>query len=86
MGIKKQVQVTYTTDRGIEMELCEMESTHLLNAIAHHRNQVETIKFAKTTVSDSDGLTNLDNRQGDLEDTIEMLCAELASRDPAMEI
>ena len=85
MGIRKQVQVTYTTDRGIEMELAEMESSHLLNAIAHHRNQVETIKFAKGVVREGTDLNNLDNRQADLEDTIEMLCAELASRDPADE-
>lgn len=65
------------------MSVEEMEDSHLLNAIAHHRKQVATLKdlldnlFTDKCSSD---YHNLSNRLASIRDTVMVLSTELASR------
>lgn len=79
MGIKNVRTATYVSDTGKEFNLCEMTASHLLNAIRHHRGQLDV-------VLDCPGGENfpfLTKREAGLRDTITVLYSELAARDPS---
>lgn len=74
-------KMVYTTDRGIEMEVRNMPSTHLVNAIAHHLKQFEALdKIVPALVTPF-----LEKRKYMLQDTIRILALELGTRDPEMD-
>jgi len=82
MGIFNSV-VLYRTDTGKVCAVTEMETTHLLNAINHHRTQVATIDWIKETLGlNKAGEVRLLRRQEALINTITVLSAELTRRDP----
>lgn len=73
----------YTTDRGQTMDVDDMEDSHLLNAIAHHRKQVHTLRDLLANVFTdprSKEYRNLTCRLHRLEDTVLILGTELGSR------
>lgn len=79
MGIKQR-NFVYISDGGQEFELDDMTPSHLLNAIGHHRRQLDTVKFV---------LENFDFpnhalcvRAEALEQTIRALAEELYTRHP----
>ena len=72
----------YISDRGDQYQLEEMEPTHLMNAINHHRKQVDTIDWCLETLADLTDLSNLHYRRITLVNTIEALVTELLKRDP----
>lgn len=72
----------YITDRGDEFQINEMEPSHLLNAINHHRTQVDTVDWILENSKESEDLNNLHRRRINLYNTVEALVKELKSRDP----
>lgn len=73
----------YVSDRGDEYQLDEMEPTHLLNAINHHRKQIDTIDWIlEQTGTDADKNQMLHLRRISLHSTVEALIKELRKRDP----
>ena len=73
----------YISDRGDEFQVDEMESSHLLNAINHHRTQISTIDWIMESLSkDKNDFTNLHLRRINLHTTVEALVKELLTRDP----
>ena len=82
MGLKKR-QFVYVSDRGQEFEIDEMQSSHLLNAINHHHTQFHTVEMIKARLDPETKLqlgANLDERLGELGNTISELMMELANR------
>lgn len=79
MALKKINRVTYVTDRGIEINVKEMETTHLINAICHHSKQRDVLK---EYTQDCEFNTNLSKRVDLLNETINVLLDELEQRDP----
>ena len=73
----------YISDRGDQYTVEEMESSHLLNAINHHRTQIATIDWI-LDLGDPDSRKNqmLHLRRINLFTTIEALVEELRKRDP----
>lgn len=65
--------VFYRSDRGDVYEVSKMETSHLINVIGHHLNQIATLN----------ALGFID-RQLILRRVIEVLSAELATREPSM--
>lgn len=76
----------YVSDRGDEYQVEEMEPSHLLNAINHHRKQIDTIDWILSQ-SDSDAKRNqmLHLRRISLFTTVEALVKELRTRDPDLD-
>jgi len=73
----------YVSDRGEEFQLEEMEPSHLLNVIKHHRAQINTVDWVMDQLDkDKTDFTNLHYRRINLYNTIEALLQELATRDP----
>lgn len=73
----------YVTDRGDKYEVEEMESSHLLNAINHHRTQINTLDWILDQTG-TDAVKNqfLHLRRISLHTTVEALVKELRTRDP----
>jgi len=73
----------YISDRGDTFDVEEMEASHLLNAINHHRTQIGTIDWI-LEMGDPDSRKNqmLHLRRINLFTTIEALIKELRTRDP----
>lgn len=82
MGIRRKVSQTYVTDRGIEMEVGNTTPSHLINAIAHHTKQIETLRKACEGKPIGFDAGFLGKRISALVDTVDILTAELAKRDP----
>lgn len=82
MGVFKAVTM-YRTDTGKEMAVEDMESTHLMNAINHHKKQLDLIiiMIQKRSANNQDQ-GYLASRRANLADTIEVLENELAQRNP----
>ena len=80
MAIKRKVSQTYVTDRGIEIEVCNMQTAHLLNAIGHHYGQIRSLELLIRGM-DPEPLY-LRQRVELLDKTISILGNELAMRDP----
>lgn len=79
MGIKTTGPV-YLADSGKEFDVQHMQSSHLLNVLAHHRKQViELEEIAGGSVSGEFIARRLEG----MNQTIRILQNELASRDPA---
>lgn len=72
----------YITDRGDVYDVEDMASSHLLNAIKHHRHQIETIEWVLGVVPKSADLTQVERRKIQLHSTVEALVTELLTRDP----
>ena len=70
-------KMVYTADTGREFALDQMSSSHLLNVIAHHRRQYDTLKWILEKVHTDE----LANRKNDLANMMAMLISELAKRD-----
>jgi hypothetical protein len=88
MAIRTKSSVTYVTDRGIELEVPEMETTHLVNAIGHHMKQLDTLRRAISDFMPYDKKEDgffLDRRCESLSSTITILTLELAKRDPNLD-
>jgi hypothetical protein len=82
MGLFNRKPV-YISDRGDSFNVEDMESSHLLNAINHHRKQIGTIDWILEMGDlDSDKNQMLHLRRISLFDTIEALIKELRTRDP----
>lgn len=82
MGIKRKASATYIADTGKEFETTEMSDSHLLNTIGHHLKQLETLEFIERYVTPPH---HLKKRRQALEETIQILTEELATRDPETE-
>jgi hypothetical protein len=67
----------YVSDRGEEFEVGHMETSHLLNVIAHHKRQLETLEWIKESYEFQGTLKKQIKR---LEDTLELLVEELVTR------
>lgn len=80
MGVFKRRQM-YRTDTGRNVAVVNMEVSHLINAIGHHRRQVDTLKDIMTHYTGD--LTYIKHRIDDLDNTIEILEDELIERDPS---
>lgn len=76
MAIKRRMEVTYVTDRGIEMQLSDMEDAHIINAIAHHKKQIQVLEESPVKS------TSILFRISALNDTVASLYYELADRNP----
>lgn len=73
----------YISDRGDQYTVEEMDSSHLLNAINHHRTQIATIDWIlEQGQPDSDKNQMLHLRRISLFTTVEALVKELRARDP----
>ena len=82
MGIKIR-KFVYVVDRGIEFEIDEMQSSHLLNAINHHQKQADVVGELLTCEvwsPDPVQVRNLRERLDHLNETITQLTTELANR------
>jgi len=87
VGIR-ETKTVYVSDRNQEFFLDQMETSHLLNAIAHHRKQMETITWIIEESRHSTPWitlrmahqTFLIERESKLRYTIAQLAQELASR------
>jgi len=73
----------YITDRGDTYTLEDMEPTHLMNAINHHRKQIDTVDWCLENMSAKAKPENLHFRRIELFTTVEALVSELIKRDPA---
>jgi hypothetical protein len=71
----------YISDRGDEYALENMEPTHLMNAINHHRTQIDTIDWCLEQAGTKDQ-PNLNFRRIELYTTVQALVKELVKRDP----
>lgn len=73
----------YVTDRGDSHQIDEMEVSHLMNAINHHRKQINTIDWIleDSTKSYRD-FNYIHRRRMGLFNTVEALINELMVRDP----
>lgn len=82
MGVFKAVTM-YRTDTGKEMAVEDMESTHLMNAINHHKKQCDMVMILiqKRSANHQD-IGYLKAREANLHDTIAVLEEELAHRNP----
>lgn len=80
MGLIKD-GLKYQSDGGRTSYIANMTSSHLINAIAHHRRQVDAIEEIMANVSGN--MKHLKARLEDLEETIIALEDELIERDPA---
>ncbi len=84
-GVQQRVDVKYVSDRGQEFIISEMEDSHILNVIIHHRRQrdalIEMREHQKGAVATID-LTNITKRIVNLDNTILVLFSELMKRDP----
>lgn len=85
MGIKLITRTTYRADSGRVFELENMQPSHLLNVIHHHRNQVDSLVFLINAGYDDKDKQFLMSRLKALETTLEALGKELASRDPVLD-
>ena len=82
MGLCKS-KPYYVTDRGDATQLDEMKVSHILNAINHHRTQIDTIDFVLEDATKSyRDFNNVHRRRMALHDTVEALITELLTRDP----
>jgi hypothetical protein len=82
MGVFKAVTM-YRTDTGKELAVEEMTTTHLMNAINHHKKQCDMIiklKWKRSSNGKSTGF--LPQREADLKETIAVLEEELSERNP----
>ena len=80
MGLKRR-QFVYVSDRNQEFEIDEMQSSHLMNAIHHHQKQWQVCENLCCSLSKESYLfANVAERQAAIEDTINELQGELASR------
>ncbi len=79
MGVFKRRQM-YRTDTGRNVAVANMDVSHLINAIGHHRRQVETLKGVMQHYTGD--LTFVMARVDDLNETVEILEDELIERDP----
>lgn len=77
-------QPVYISDRGDEFQLDEMAPSHLLNAINHHRTQINTLDWVIDQCGGPDADKNqlLHLRRISLHSTVEALVKELRTRDP----
>jgi len=76
-------QPVYVSDRGQEFQLEDMQPTHLLNAIDHHRKQIATLDWIlEQTGNDNEKNQMLHLRRISLCTTVEALVKELRTRDP----
>lgn len=78
MALKKRMSVTYVTDRGYELAVDEMTPSHLMNAIIHHRNQIQALGECPGQLRTA----NIDDRIKLLNDTVYELYRELSNRNP----
>lgn len=82
MGVFRAVTM-YRTDTGKELAVEEMETTHLMNAINHHKKQCDMIIMLIQKRSGNGKSTGyLPQREADLKETIAVLEEELAERNP----
>jgi hypothetical protein len=82
-----KTKVTYTTERGQQVELKDMEPSFLLNEINHHNEQIATLSRMRNSPnswSDQEA-KNLALRQAKITETVNALQNELASRDPTQD-
>lgn len=77
MGIKRKRHETYIADTGQEFELEDMTVSHILNVIAHHIKQRRVLLSCPGELRNS----NIDDRTARMDETINTLYGELASRD-----
>lgn len=82
MAIKRKASATYIADTGKEFEVSEMADSHLLNVIVHHHRQVQALEFIDRYTSPPH---HLKKRKDQLLETIQILTAELQTRDPDTE-
>lgn len=76
----------YVSDRGDEFQLENMEPSHLLNAINHHKTQIETLDWIlEQTGTDAEKNQMLHLRRISLHTTVEALVKELRNRDPDLD-
>ena len=78
MGIKNVRTATYVADTGKEFDLREMTSSHILNVIRHHQEQLGVI----LRCPGGENFPFLTKRETGLRETITILYSELAARDP----
>ena len=82
MGIFSSITM-YRTDGGQVMALSDMTTSHLLNAINHHRTQINTVISVQETIDVSKaGKDRLERRLESLSITVTALSCELVKRDP----
>lgn len=81
MGIKKR-NVVYVSDRGDEFELDQMEPSHLINVLKHHRAQRECLENIIEMRGLAKSHTHLGTRIKRLIETENALIDELMRRDP----
>jgi translation initiation factor 2 beta subunit (eIF-2beta)/eIF-5 len=73
----------YISDRGDQFTVEEMEPSHLMNAINHHRTQIDNLDWIlENSNKDKDDNTNIHLRRIALFSTVEALVKELRTRDP----
>lgn len=76
----------YVSDRGDEFQLEDMAPSHLLNAINHHKTQIETLDWIlEQTGTDAEKNQMLHLRRISLHTTVEALVKELRNRDPDLD-
>lgn len=84
MGVVRSEKI-YQTDTGKITTVREMQSTHLMNAIRHHKAQMNLCNELAKEYSTADRAL-LVARAEDLANTIDVLANELADRNLADEI
>lgn len=76
----------YVSDRGDEFQLEDMAPSHLLNAIRHHKDQINTLDWIlDQTGTDAEKNQMLHLRRISLHTTVEALVKELRNRDPDLD-
>lgn len=83
MGVYKS-RVKYRSDGGQQFHVADMATSHLINAIGHHNKQL--VVLADIMHDYSGDLLFIKQRREDLEETIDVLTAELIERDPKDDI
>lgn len=85
MGLFNRKPV-YISDRGDTYTVEEMEPSHLLNAINHHRTQIGTIDWIlEQSNPDAEKNQMLHLRRISLFNTVQALQDELRKRDPDLD-
>lgn len=69
----------YLSDRGVEFDVDEMQSSHILNVLNHHHDQLGVLSAMQDKYPDN---THIAKRISNMERVITILELELASRDP----
>ena len=70
MGVYQRRQM-YRTDTGRNIAVANMDVSHLMNAIGHHRRQIDVLDGIMDTIDGDMGFIKA--RRGDLEETIVIL-------------